>query len=35
VGRRGRHELTNLILPAPQVQELVERMLKSSGRDTP
>ena len=32
VARRGRHELTNLILTAPQVQELVERMLKSSGR---
>jgi len=32
IARRGRHELTNLILTAPQVQELVERMLKSSGR---
>jgi pilus assembly protein CpaF len=32
VARRGRHELTNLILSASQVQELVERMLKSSGR---
>jgi pilus assembly protein CpaF len=32
VARRGRHELTNLILTAAQVQELVERMLKSSGR---
>ena len=32
VARRGRHELTNLVLTAGQVQELVERMLKSSGR---
>jgi pilus assembly protein CpaF len=32
VARHGRHELTNLILTAAQVQELVERMLKSSGR---
>ena len=32
VARRGRHELTNLLLSAAQVQELVERMLKSSGR---
>ena len=32
VARHGRHELTNLILSAAQVQELVERMLKSSGR---
>jgi pilus assembly protein CpaF len=32
VARRGRHELTNLMLTAAQVQELVERMLKSSGR---
>lgn len=32
VARNGRHELTNLVLTAAQVQELVERMLKSSGR---
>ena len=32
VARRGRHELTNLMLSAAQVHELVERMLKSSGR---
>ncbi|HET8560022.1 MAG TPA: ATPase, T2SS/T4P/T4SS family, partial [Marmoricola sp.] len=32
VARNGRHELTNVILTRPQVQELVERMLKSSGR---
>lgn len=32
VARRGRHELTNLVLTRTQVQELVERMLKSSGR---
>jgi pilus assembly protein CpaF len=32
VARRGRHELTNLMLTGAQVQELVERMLKSSGR---
>ncbi len=32
VARRGRHELTNLILSTAQVNELVERMLKSSGR---
>ena len=32
VARRGRHELTNLLLSTTQVQELVERMLKSSGR---
>ena len=32
VARRGRHELTNLMLTRVQVQELVERMLKSSGR---
>ena len=32
VARNGRHELTNLILARAQVQELVERMLKSSGR---
>ena len=33
VARRGRHELTNLMLTSAQVQELVERMLKSSGLD--
>jgi pilus assembly protein CpaF len=32
VARRGRHELTNLVLTTAQVDELVERMLKSSGR---
>ena len=32
VARRGHHELTNLMLSTAQVQELVERMLKSSGR---
>ena len=32
VARRGRHELTNLVLTRDQVTELVERMLKSSGR---
>lgn len=32
IARDGRHELTNLVLTAAQVQELVERMLKSSGR---
>ncbi|HRD61601.1 MAG TPA: hypothetical protein PLZ93_04950 [Nocardioides sp.] len=32
VARQGRHELTNLVLTRAQVQELVERMLKSSGR---
>lgn len=32
VARHGRHELTNLILTPAQVTELVERMLKSSGR---
>ena len=32
VARRGRHELTTTVLTAAQVQELVERMLKSSGR---
>jgi len=32
VARRGRHELTNLMLTTAQVNELVERMLKSSGR---
>ena len=32
VARRGRHELTPTILTRAQVDELVERMLKSSGR---
>ncbi|GAA5154975.1 ATPase, T2SS/T4P/T4SS family [Nocardioides marinquilinus] len=32
VARAGRHELTNLVLTRSQVTELVERMLKSSGR---
>jgi pilus assembly protein CpaF len=32
IARRGRHELTNLMLTSAQVQELVERMLKASGR---
>ena len=32
VARSGKHELTSTILTAAQVQELVERMLKSSGR---
>ncbi len=32
IARNGRHELTNLMLSAAQVEELVERMLKSSGR---
>ena len=32
VARNGRHELTNVILSRVEVQELVERMLKSSGR---
>ncbi|MEP6816215.1 MAG: ATPase, T2SS/T4P/T4SS family, partial [Marmoricola sp.] len=32
VARAGRHELTTTILTPAQVQELVERMLKSSGR---
>ena len=32
IARNGRHELTNLMLTSAQVQELVERMLKSSGR---
>jgi pilus assembly protein CpaF len=32
IARRGRHELTNLRLDVAQVNELVERMLKSSGR---
>ncbi len=32
VARNGRHELTNVILSRADVEELVERMLKSSGR---
>jgi pilus assembly protein CpaF len=32
VARNGRHELTTLMLTPDQVHELVERMLKSSGR---
>jgi pilus assembly protein CpaF len=32
VARAGRHELTSTILNRAQVDELVERMLKSSGR---
>ncbi len=32
VARRGRHELTDVILDREQVAELVERMLKASGR---
>jgi len=32
VARHGRHELTNLVLSPQQVDELVERMLKASGR---
>ncbi|NYG56643.1 CpaF family protein [Nocardioides perillae] len=32
VARQGRHELTNTVLTRAQVDELVERMLKSSGR---
>ena len=32
IARNGRHELTNVILSRAEVQELVERMLKSSGR---
>jgi hypothetical protein len=31
IARNGRHELTNLMLTSAQVEELVERMLKSSG----
>src|SRR3712207_4582554 len=33
VARNGRHELTPVMLTRGQVTELVERMLKSSGRD--
>ena len=32
VACNGRHELTNLMLSRVQVDELVERMLQSSGR---
>ncbi len=32
VARDGRHELTNLVLDDVQVRELIERMLKTSGR---
>lgn len=32
VARRGRHELTNTVLTRGQVGDLVERMLKASGR---
>jgi len=32
IARRGRSELTTLILTAEQVAELVERMLRTSGR---
>ena len=32
IARHGRHELTNLMLSSAQVDELVERMLKASGR---
>ena len=32
MARSGRHELTSVILGSAQVQELVERMLKTSGR---
>ncbi len=32
VARNGKHELTTVILSRSEVQELVERMLKSSGR---
>src|ERR1700712_195947 len=32
IARNGRHELTNVILSRSEVQELGERMLKSSGR---
>jgi pilus assembly protein CpaF len=32
IARRGRSELTNTILTEPQVRDLVERMLKPSGR---
>lgn len=32
IARNGRHELTNTVLTAGEVDELVERMLKASGR---
>lgn len=32
VARNGRHELTNVVLTEAQVSELVERMLKTTGR---
>lgn len=32
IARHGRHELTNVVLTEAQVNELVERMLKSTGR---
>ena len=32
VARRGVHELTTTVLTADEVRDLVERMLKSSGR---
>ncbi|TCJ29972.1 CpaF family protein [Nocardioides jejuensis] len=32
VSRRGRHELTSTVLTRAEVNELIERMLKSSGR---
>lgn len=32
VARNGRHELTNLVLDEAQVSDLVERMLKTTGR---
>lgn len=32
IARHGKHELTTTVLTSSQVQELVERMLKSSGR---
>ncbi|MBB3041138.1 ATPase, T2SS/T4P/T4SS family [Nocardioides soli] len=32
IARNGRHELTTLVLTRAQVEELIERMLKSSGR---
>jgi len=32
IARRGVHELTTTILTAEEVRDLIERMLKSSGR---
>ncbi len=32
IARRGVHELTTTILTADEVRDLVEKMLKSSGR---